>query len=134
MRRLRHLIALSLLLTPFIAWAGSPHFVSLSVLRSDDTLTVIGKEAGLGDELQINVVISATASCINPGNNHPQAANKEAISAAGIFPVQNGKSNFSLSLTASFQPECSPPMSVSFTDVTVCDVTNNLCQSFSGTF
>jgi hypothetical protein len=134
MRPFRHLIALSLLLTPVIAWAGSPHFVSLSVVRSDDTLTVVGKEAGLGNELQINVVISATAACINPGNNHPQAANKEAVSAAGLFPVQNGRANFSLTASASFQPECSPPMTVSFTEVTVCDVTNNLCQSFGGTF
>jgi hypothetical protein len=134
MRPLRHLIALSVLLTPFIAWAGSPHFVSLSVIRSDDTLTVVGKEAGLGNEDQINVVITATAACINPGDHHPKAANKEAVSAAGLFPVQNGKSNFSLTLTASFSPECSPPMTVEFSDVSVCDVTNTICRNFAGTF
>jgi hypothetical protein len=47
------------------AWAGSPHFINsaFSVTRSDDTLTVSGKEAGLGDEAQIHVELSATALC-----------------------------------------------------------------------
>jgi hypothetical protein len=76
----------------------------------------------------------ATALCINPGSNHPQAANKESLSSEGDFPVQNGKANFSLTLTATFQPDCSPPMTVAFTDVMVCDVTNNICSAFEGTF
>ena len=116
------------------AWAGSPHFVSLSVVRTDDSLTVVGKEAGLGNEDQVHIVVSATALCINPGSHHPKAANKESVSAEGDFPVQNGKANFSLTLTATFQPDCTPPMTVAFTDVQVCDTTNNICRSFSGTF
>ena len=115
-------------------WAGNPHFVEVSVLRSDNTLTVVGKEAGLGDEDQVHIVVSATALCINPGDRHPKAANKESLSSEGDFPVQNGKANFSLTLTATFQPDCSPPMTVQFTDVQVCDTTNNICRSFSGTF
>jgi hypothetical protein len=126
--------ALALTLITATAWAGSPHFVSLSVVRSDDTLTVVGKEAGLGNEPQVHVVVSATALCINPGGHHPKAENKQSVSAEGDFPVQNGKANFSLTLTATFQPECSPPMSVSFTDVVVCDQTSNVCQAFQGTF
>ena len=119
-----------------VAIAGSPHFINsaFSISSSDNTLTVSGKEAGLGDEEQIHVVISATALCINPGSNHPKAANKASVSAAGDFPVQNGKAEFTLSATATFQPDCSPPMTVSFTDVTVTDTTNNLTHSFSGTF
>ncbi len=93
-----------------------------------------GKEAGLGDESQIHVVLSATAPCINNGGHHPKAVNKESVNAAGDFPVQNGKSDFTLSVTAVFQPECSPPMTVEFTDVTVTDTTNGLTQSFPGTF
>jgi hypothetical protein len=115
-------------------WAGSPHFVDSTVTatRSDNTLTVSGKEAGLGDESQIHIVVTATAECINPGGNHPQAANKESVSAEGDFPVQNGKANFSLSLTATFQPDCSPPMSVQYTDITVTDTTNNISVFFPG--
>ena len=119
-----------------VAIAGSPHFIAnaFSVSRSGDTLTVSGKEAGLGDESQIHVELSATALCINGGGNHPKAVNKTSVTAAGDFPVQNGKADFSLSATAVFQPACSPPMTVQFTDVTVTDTTNGLTQSFPGTF
>ena len=119
-----------------VALAGSPHFVddSVTATRSGDSLIVSGKEAGLGDESQVHIVVSATALCINPGGNHPQAANKESVSSEGDFPVQNGKANFSLTLTATFQPECSPPMTVEFTDVNVTDTTNNISTSLPGTF
>jgi hypothetical protein len=118
------------------AWAGSPHFVNnaFTITRSDDTLTVSGKEAGLGDEAQINVVLTATALCINGGGNHPKAVNKESVSAEGTFPVQNGKAEWTLSVTATFSPSCSPPMTVAFTDVTVTDTTNGLTKTFPGTF
>ncbi len=113
------------------AFAGSPHFVddSVSASVSGSTLTVTGKEAGLGDEAQVHVVVTATANCVNPGGNQPSAANKESVTAAGDFPVQNGRADFSLSATAVFQPPCSPPMSVAFTDVQVCDTTNAICTS-----
>ena len=118
------------------ALAGSPHFVDSTVgaTRTDNTLTVSGKEAGLGDESQVHIVVNATALCINGGGHHPKAANKESVSSAGDFPVQNGKANFSLSVTATFQPPCSPPMTVAFTDVTVSDTTNGITQRLSGTF
>jgi hypothetical protein len=118
------------------AQAGSPHFINnaFSISRTGDTLTVNGKEAGLGDEAQIHVVLTATAACINRGGNHPQAANKTTVSAEGDFPVQNGKAVFTLSATATFQPECSPPMSVVFSDVMVTDETNGLTRSFGGTY
>ena len=114
-----------------VAVAGSPHFINsaFSVSRSGDTLTVSGKEAGLGDEAQIHVEVTATAECINGGSNHPKAVNKTDVYAAGDFPVQNGKADFSLTLTATFQPSCSPPMTVRFTNVTVTDTTNGLTKS-----
>ena len=118
------------------AWAGSPHFVDSTVTaaRSGNTLTVSGKEAGLGDEAQVNIQVSATALCINGGGKHPKAVNKESVSAAAQFPVQNGKAEFSLTLTAVFQPDCSPPMTVAFTDVTVSDLTNGISTKLPGTF
>jgi hypothetical protein len=117
------------------ALAGSPHFVgAVTATRTDNSLTVSGKEAGLGGEEQINVVVTATAECVNKGERHPKAANKESLSAGESVPVQNGKANFSLTLTASFQPACSPPMTVVFTNVRVEDTTNNIFVNFSGTF
>jgi uncharacterized protein YggE len=117
------------------AEAGSPHFVrSPTITRSGNTLTVTGKEAGLGNEEQVHIVLSATAECINGGGRHPKAANKTSVSSAGDFPVQNGKADFTLSVTATFQPNCSPPMTVRFTNVTLTDTTNGISKSFTGTF
>jgi hypothetical protein len=118
------------------ALAGSPHFVDSTVTatRTGDTLAVSGKEAGLGDEAQVHIVVSATALCINSGGNHPKAVNKEDLSSAGDFPVQSGKADFSLTLTATFQPPCSPPMTVEFTNVVVTDSTNSISVKLQGTF
>lgn len=119
--------AVTLIVTP-MALAGSPHFINsaTTVSVSGNTLTVSGKEAGLGDEAQVHIVLTATASCINGGGNHPQAANKTSVSAAGDFPVQNGKAEFTLTATATFQPTCAPPMTVVFTDITVTDTTHSI--------
>ena len=114
------------------AWAGSPHFVSngFSITQSDTSVTVTAKEAGLGDEAQIHVTLSADAACINPGSKHPKAANKESFSAASDFPVQNGKADISLTLTATFQPDCTPPMTVVFSNIILTDDTNSLTHRF----
>jgi hypothetical protein len=121
-------VAVTVLTLAATAWAGSPHFVGDPVIIiSGNTITVTGKEAGLGNETQVHIVLSATAECINPGGNHPKAANKTSVSAAGDFPVQNGKANFALTVTATFQPDCTPPMSVQFTDIEVCDTTHGIC-------
>jgi hypothetical protein len=117
------------------AVAGSPHFVGqTSVVVDGNTLTVSGKIAGLGNEEQVDVQVTADARCINPGGNKPQAGNKQSFSAAGQFPVQNGKAEFSLTLTATFQPDCTPPMTVEWSNVVVTDTTHNISQSFPGPF
>jgi hypothetical protein len=117
------------------AWAGSPHFVNaVTATRTGNSLTVAGKEAGLGNEEAVHIVVSATAECINKGEKNPKAANKHSVSEQGTFPVQNGKANFKLTVTATFKPECAPPMTVAFTNVTVTDTTNNISVSLSGTF
>lgn len=135
MRRSIAMLFVALTLVGASAWAGSPHFVGDPTLtRSGNTLTVSGKEAGLGNEDRVHIVLSATAECINRGLHHPKAANKTSVSSDGYFPVQNGKANFTLTVTATFQPNCSPPMEVRFTKVTVTDETNGISRSFSGTF
>jgi hypothetical protein len=137
---MRRLIAVALavfvagVLFSSVAWAGSPHFVSVSASRNGDTLTIEGKETGLGDEEQVNILVTATAACVNKGEKHPKAANKESLSEEGEEPVQNGKALFSFELTATFQPECSPPMTVEFTNVTVSDLTNKISTKLNGTF
>jgi len=126
--------ALTLVLGTQAAFAGSPHFVTADASRSGNTLSVAFKEAGLGNEQQVHVVLSATALCINGGGKHPRAVNKESVSAADDFPVQNGKAEGTLSVTATFQPECVPPMTVQFTDVTLVDETSGARANIPGTF
>lgn len=129
-------VALGVLVTPGTALAGSAHFVNDTVIatRVGDTLTVSGKEAGLGDEAQVHIVLTATALCINGGGNHPRAVNKADVTVEGDFPVQNGKAYFTLSVTAVFQPSCSPPMTVQYVDAAVADVTNGVFLALPGTF
>ena len=121
-------VALLLVLVPAMlyagpAYAGSPHFIKSAfvVTVNGDTLTVSGKEAGLGDEIQVHIEIVAEASCINGGGKNPKAANKDSFGASGDFPVQNGQAEFELSVTADFQPDCVPPMTLQFNSVTVSD-------------
>ena len=138
MRSIRLLIVLGVLVAVGAlagsAVAGSPHFVTADASRSGDTLSVTFKEAGLGNEPQVHVVLSATAECINGGGKHPKAVNKESVSAADDFPVQNGKAEGTLSVTAVFQPDCAPPMGVRFTDVSLVDETSGATANIPGTF
>lgn len=135
MRRLFVLVttvAFMTLVAPAAAWAGSPHFINsgFSITQTDTSVTVSAKEAGLGDEAQIEVTLTADAACINPGDHHPKAANKESFSSAATVPVQNGKADYSLTLTATFQPDCTPPMTVVFSNIVLTDTTNNLTHRF----
>lgn len=103
-----------------VAVAGNAHFVGgLSITEGTNSISVSGKVAGLGNISQINVVVSADAACVNPGEKKPQAGNKQTFTADGDFPVQNGKAEFSLTVTAAFQPNCSGPMTIEFSNVTI---------------
>jgi hypothetical protein len=119
-----------------VAWAGSPHFVDdqLTATRSGDTLTVSGKEAGLGDEAQVHVVLTADVQCVNPGGNEPKAENKGDVIASADVPVQNGKAEFTLSGVGVTDPDCSPPMTLVYRNVTVTDETNGITVSLAGVF
>jgi len=118
---------------------SNAHFVGTpTATRNDNTLTISGKVAGLGDVEEITVTISGDALCINPGSNHPKAANKAALSGGANVPVQNGKANFSVTTNpVNFQPDCTPPMTVVFQNVTVTVTAidgTNLVYRFPGTF
>jgi hypothetical protein len=136
MRRILATVALAaglLAATMPAALAGSPHFVNdqTALTQDGNTLTVTGKEAGLGDELQVHLVLSADAACVNPGDNKPRAENKGATLAEGTFPVQNGKAYFTLSGTATFDPSapCPEPMTIVYSNVVITDTTNNISLS-----
>jgi hypothetical protein len=122
-----------LVLTASLVSAGNAHFVGTpSITTSNTTATASGKIAGLGNISQINVVVSADAQCVNPGSHKPSAENKQSFSADGTFPVQNGKANFSLQLTADIQPSCTGPMTIVWSNlaVWVYDADGNLLLTY----
>jgi type II secretory pathway pseudopilin PulG len=124
-------LAATLTLSAAPAWAGSPHFVNDQTTFAQDgaTLTVTFKEAGLGDELQVDYLLEAQFQCVNPGGNDPQAGNKQSFQTAQTLPVQNGQVSGSLSVTAVLQPKCEPPMAVVVRSATLTDTTNGISVS-----
>jgi hypothetical protein len=119
------LFAVVALAIPAAAFADRPHFISASATQTSDTTVLVNfKEAGLGDFATVDITATATASCINPGSKHPKAANKVDVGAGGSFTVKSGQVTGSLTLTAAFQPSCSPPMTVVWGPVTITDTTS----------
>lgn len=116
---------------------SNAHFVGTpTATRDDTTLTISGKVAGLGQVEVITVSITGDALCINPGAKHPRAANKADVAGGADVPVQNGKAIFSVEATAIFEPDCTPPMTVVFQNVTVTVTAvdgTNLSFTFPGT-
>jgi hypothetical protein len=111
-------LAGSLFTVPLLA--GRAHFVGDPDFQiSGDTVLVSGRVAGLGNVPQITVTVSGEAACINPGGNKPSAENKQSFSSTGTFPVQNGRADFSQILTADLQPNCTPPMTLVWSDLSV---------------
>jgi hypothetical protein len=130
------LAMLMLVVAVSAAFAVSPHFNFANVTSvTSNSITVSFKEAGLGNSLNsVNISISGTAECINPGSHHPKATNKESVSASGTFNVSNGQATGSLTATASLSPPCSPPMEICWTDLVITDTTFSDTQDIPGTF
>jgi len=134
------------------ASAASPHFIRVSASGPNNAgqLTVSFKEAGLGDNQLISYVASAdgsaTYACINGGERHPQAQNKESftgpVEASGTFSSgKNGTISQSLTLNPPGPGDftCPPGQrrvlaDVSYTNVAITDTTNNVTESIPGTF
>ena len=123
------------------AFADAPKFHSASSsVNNAGALVVNFDERGLGNE-NIDYTLTASASavyaCINGGNNHPQAANKETVnaevSAAGSFEPKNGRVVASLSAGPPSAGAFSCPngqrlvlASVSYTNIVLTDTSNGV--------
>jgi hypothetical protein len=131
------------------ALAVSPHFVSAdATLNPNGRLTVAFKEAGLGTNQLINYELSADATatyvCVNKGGSNPSASNKTTrsgpVSASGTFPSgKNGNVTASLTVSPPAANITCPKgqtlqtASVSYTNVSLTDTTNNIAASIEGT-
>ena len=135
----------ALVCTAGIVWATSPHFVTASGNASGTNFVVCFKESGLGDNALISYEASASATaqyvCINGGNNHPSATNKETVhgpvSAAGTF--ESGK-NGTISQCLTLKPpsagsfSCPPGQTlalacVEYTNIDITDTTNTVFET-----
>ena len=100
--------SLALLLVAQPVLAANPHFIGTPTSsRSGNTLTVKFKAAGLGNAPTADFTLSGQAvvssRCYTKSGNKPQAANKQetvALSTTGTFPVRNGQTTGTLSITA----------------------------------
>jgi hypothetical protein len=89
------------------ALADSPHQVGQTqVSVSGNSLTISASIAGLGNVPSANFNLSGTVDvfsrCYNRGGNKPQADNKQEtvnVSQSGTFPVRNGRTNVSFTVT-----------------------------------
>jgi hypothetical protein len=132
------------------ALAVSPHFISASgTVNGDGSLTVKFKEAGLGTNQLITYTLTADATatyvCVNNGGANPSAKNKTTVagpvSATGSFDSgKNGNVTASLSVSPPPSDITCPSgqklelASVSYTNVTLTDTTNNIIAPIPGTF
>ncbi len=130
--------------------AISPHFIWSNVSMNNAGSLVVGwKEAGLGNDQLITYEASADAygywACINGGNNHPKAANKEdfdgPVYAGGTFASgKNGQITASLTVDPPPATLVCPPgqrlvlACVSYINIVLNDVTNNVPAPIPGAF
>ena len=134
------LMAVALAAVP--ALAQNEHFVRASgSLNNDGSLTVSFKEAGLGTNQLIDYTLTADATatyvCVNRGGANPSASNKTTVSgpvsASGTFSSgKNGQVTASLTVSPPPSDISCPPgqslelASVTYTNVTLTDTTNNI--------
>jgi len=89
------------------ALAASPHIVSgPDVSVSGNTLTVTASIAGLGNvpsaDFALEGTVTVSSRCYTKKGNTPQAANKQEtinVSQFGTFPVRNGRTNVTFSVS-----------------------------------
>jgi len=133
------------------ATSGAHFFFANSSVNDSGALVVNWDEAGLGQQ-QVNYTLSADATaiyaCINGGNNHPKAANKETVqgqvSTGASFTPENGRVQASLTAGPLSAGGFTCPSGqrlvlakVTYTNIALTDTTNNVtahpadvCRSF----
>src|SRR5262245_34152793 len=125
-----------------VTQATSPHFIKVSASLVGNEVVVSWKEAGLGDNQNIDYVASADATatfhCVNGGGNCPSADNKVTVSgpvtAEGTFASgKNGSITASLTLVPPGPGNFSCPggqtltlAEVSYSNIKITDKTNNI--------
>jgi hypothetical protein len=105
-----------ILLITGTAFAANPHQVgSTSVSISGNSLTISASIAGLGNvptaSFDLSGTIDVSSRCYTRSGNKPQAANKQEtldVAASGEFPVRNGRTNVSFTVSPISTLTCPP--------------------------
>ena len=115
-RALKVLIAglLVMGLSATAALAANPHQVGQTkVTQSGNSLTIEASIAGLGNVPSADFTLSGTielfSQCYNRGGKNPAADNKQEtvdVNATGTFPVRNGRTNVSFTVTPLSTLDC----------------------------
>ena len=115
-RALKVLIAglLVMGLSATAALAANPHQVGQTkVTQSGNSLTIEASIAGLGNVPSATFNLSGTievfSQCYNRGGKNPAADNKQEtldVNATGTFPVRNGRTNVSFTVTPLSSLDC----------------------------
>jgi|SRR5215208_2339207 hypothetical protein len=106
----------SVLLLSGTVFAASPHQIgSTSVTVSGNSLTISASIAGLGNvpsaTFDLSGTIDVSSRCYTRSGNKPQAANKQEtinVAASGDFPVRNGRTNVSFTVSPISTLTCPP--------------------------
>jgi hypothetical protein len=144
----RTVLVLLVMLLTAAAFAQNPHFVgaTTAVINDDGSLTVSWKEAGLGNNQNIDYLLTtdavATYACQNHGGNFPKDPKKfdqaSALEGRGTFSSgQNGQ--ITESLTVGPPPPPSPSnckgnqvevlLAVSYANIVLTDTTNGVATT-----
>jgi hypothetical protein len=139
-------VAMFVLAGPALAGSAKFHSATSSV-NSAGALVVQWDQRGLG-EGDINYTLDADATalyaCINKGGHNPDAANKQsfegAVTAGGTFEAKNGRVQGTLTAGPLPAPDFTCPggqrrvlSSVTYTNIVLCDTTNNVCTDVPDT-
>jgi len=101
--------------TATAALAGSPHFIGTPTATvSGNSLNISASVAGLGNtvdhvDFTLTGDVTVDSRCYTKSGNKPQAANKHevlAVDQSGSFPVRNGRTNVSFTVTPLSTLDC----------------------------
>jgi len=101
-------------LTAGTAFAASPHQVGQTqVTQSGNSLTIAASIAGLGNvpsaTFNLEGTVDVFSQCYNRGGKNPAADNKQetlAVNSTETFPVRNGRTNVSFTITPLSTLDC----------------------------
>jgi hypothetical protein len=135
-----------ILVSAAVVYAGNPHFNSVVAALGSPHVVITASEVGLGSGASVtyegSAHVTATAQCVNGGQQNPSASNKsfsgEVESTATAQADASGRITIALVLPALPSSFCPPGQTsvvttATFSNITLTDTTNNVTAVIPGT-